>query len=143
LLRHLQQFPSVETGLSRSETQLLTVILEGKRVLREAFVSSQDREERYFLGDSVFATYLEGLSAMDEPLVLFGDGTRITAPRGRVETDEFWDREAIVTAAGQTVLEGSRDGVEIDRWLGGVQLVGNEARWRWDEAARELKRRGV
>jgi hypothetical protein len=73
LLRHMQQFPSVETGLSRSETQLLTVILEGKGILREAFRSSQDKEERVFLGNSVFATYLEGLSATGEPLLLFED----------------------------------------------------------------------
>jgi hypothetical protein len=63
LLRHLQQFPSVENGLSRSEAQALEAISGGKRVLREAYVAShQQREEPVFLGDTVFAWYLEGLS---------------------------------------------------------------------------------
>src|SRR5215207_278097 len=143
LLRHLQQFPSVETGLSRSETQLMNVILEGKSVLREAFVSFQDREESIFLGDSVFATYLESLSATDEPLLLFEDGTGIVAPRDPAELDGFWNSEAVATETGREVLEGKRDRVGIsgiDRWLGGVHLNGNEARWRWDESVGQLKR---
>jgi hypothetical protein len=143
LLRHLEQFPSVETGLSRSETQLMNVILEGKSVLREAFVSSQNKEERIFLGDSVFAAYLENLSATDEPLLLFEDGTGIVAPRDGAEHDGFWNSEAVVTETGRAVLEGKRDRVGIsgiDRWLGGAHLKGNEARWRWDESVGQLRR---
>jgi hypothetical protein len=142
LLRHLEQFPSVRTGLSRSETQILEAILEGHRVLREAFVSSQDREERLFLGDSVFAAYLEDLSATGEPLVLFEDGTRIVAPRDPASLNGFWDSKARVTQTGRAVLEGDRDKIglsPIDRWLGGVHLGGEEARWRWDGAAGQLR----
>ena len=143
LLRHLEQFPSVQTGLSRSETQLLNVILEGKSVLREAFVSSQNKEERIFLGDSVFATYLESLSAVDEPLLLFEDGTGLVAPRDHADLDGFWNREAVVTETGRAVLEGKGDRIGIsgiDRWLGGVHLNGNEARWCWDESVGQLRR---
>ncbi|HET7270558.1 MAG TPA: hypothetical protein VFI90_05665 [Rubrobacter sp.] len=142
LLRHLEQFPSVRTGLSRSETQLLDAILEGNGILREAFVSSQEREERLFLGDSVFASYFENSSATGEPLVLFEDGTRIVAPRDPADLDGFWNSAAVVTETGRTVLEGNRDWIVIsgiDRWLGGVHLSGNEAPWRWDESAGQLR----
>jgi len=83
------------------------------------------------------------LSATGEPLLLFTDGTRITAPGYRTGPDRFWDREALVTEAGRMVLEGARDRVGIsgiDRWLGGVHLSGSEARWRWDESAQKLMR---
>ena len=143
LIRHLEQSPSVQTGLSHSETQLLDAIVHGKRILREAFVSSQDREERLFLGDSVFAAYLENLSATGEPLVLYSDGTRIVAPRDPASLNGFWDSEAMVTQTGRAVLEGNRDRLglyPIDRWLGGVHLSGTEARWRWDEFTSQLRR---
>ncbi|HJQ29698.1 MAG TPA: DUF1835 domain-containing protein [Rubrobacter sp.] len=121
MLRHMEQFPLVRTGLSRSETQLLEAILEGNEVLREALVSSQEREERLFLGDSVFAAYLEGLSATGEPLVIFEDGSRIVAPRDPASLAGFWGSKAMVTQTGRAVLKGDRDRIglhNIDRWLG-------------------------
>ncbi len=82
LLRHLQQFPSTENGLSRSERQALEAISGGKVVLREAYIAShQEREDPVFLGDTAFASYLEDLSAAEEPLVVFEGGETIRAPR--------------------------------------------------------------
>jgi hypothetical protein len=40
LLRHIEQFPSTENGLSRSERQVLEEIPGGGEVLRDAYVSS-------------------------------------------------------------------------------------------------------
>jgi hypothetical protein len=40
-----------------------------------------------------------------------------------------------ITQAGRAVLAGEADVVKlngIDRWLGGVHLIGAEAAWRWD-----------
>ena len=91
VLRQLQQFPSVKNGLSRSESQALEEIRSERRPLREVFVAShQEREDVIFLGDSVFAWYLERLSDTPEPLVLFEDGTRIKAPRTPDGETEFW-----------------------------------------------------
>jgi len=39
------------------------------------------------------------------------------------------------------VIAGSADHIAlngIDKWLGGAQLIGTEARWRWDPAAQIL-----
>ena len=47
-----------------------------------------------------------------------------------------------VTEAGRRVLAGDADHVAlngIDRWVGGVHLHGETARWRWDEGTEAVK----
>jgi Domain of unknown function (DUF1835) len=145
LRRHLEQFPSVHNGLSRSEMQTLEAIAGGRRVLRDAFVAANDeREERIFLGDAVFARYVERLSAGRVPLLRLEAGGSIVAPRTPEHGRGFWEARVELTLAGHAVLEGRMDWLEIsgiDRWLGGVHLFGRDARWRWDGAARQLQRR--
>lgn len=147
LLRHLEQFPSVRNGLSRSEAQALDAIASGRAVLSDAFVAShQEREERIFLGDTVFASYLERLSRVSDPLVLLDDGSPIVVPRGPADSADFWSRRASLTELGRTVLAGREDWIAIngiERWLGGVHLRGAESPWRWDLAARQLQPAGV
>jgi hypothetical protein len=49
-----------------------------------------------------------------------------------------------VTDAGRRVLSGAADHVElngIDRWIGGVHLVGPEPPWRFDEGTEAVARR--
>ncbi len=123
LKRHLQQFPSTFNGLSRSEQQALDAVAAGATSVHTAFVESQRHEDPVFLGDLVFADYLQDLSRGASPLVvLTGDGGSL-------------DREVRLTEAGDAVRTGAEDRVRlngIDRWLGGVHLEGQDARWRWD-----------
>jgi hypothetical protein len=143
LLRHLQQFPSAENGLSRSERQALEAISDGKVALHEAYVAShQEREDPVFLADTVFASYLEDLSATEVPLVVFEGGETIRALRVGEDDQWFWERRAVLTEKGREVLRGEADRVEldgIDRWLAGVHLDGQNT-WRRDELAREVRR---
>jgi hypothetical protein len=147
LWRHLEQFPSVRNGLSRSETQALEAITSGPRSLLDAFVvANVEREERIFLGDAVFARYVEGLSRGRVPLLRLESGGGVVAPRTPEQHRGYWESRVELTRAGHAVLEGSMDWLEIngiDRWLGGVHLSGGDARWRWDGAARRLQRRDV
>jgi len=126
LRRHLEEFPSTRTGLSRSEQQALEVIAAGAATTGDAFRQAHhQREEPVFLGDTVFAWYLERVSLVREPLVLFDDGTSVTAPRQEDDQGAFWGREVRITAAGSRVLAGDENAVAlngIDRWLGGVHL---------------------
>jgi hypothetical protein len=113
LRRQLEQFPSVENGLGRTERQILAVLAEGPRSFGELFRAQQQREEAVFMGDTSLLAYVTAL----EPLVLKQDG------------------RLAITDAGREVLAGSEDRVRrygIDRWFGGVHLQGREARWRWD-----------
>ena len=84
-----------------------------------------EREPRPFLGDLFGFRILARLAGARVPLVEadppggVGAGTRLR-----------------VTEAGRRVLAGQDDHVAlngIDRWVGGVHLHGEAARWRWDE----------
>ena len=61
LLRHLQQFPSVENGLARTERQILELVDDGRTSFGSLFRADQQREERIFMGDGSFARYVRGL----------------------------------------------------------------------------------
>ena len=138
LRRHLEQFPSTHNGLARAESQALAAIARGVATIGDAFVAS--REDPIYLGDSSFAMYLAALSNAREPLVLTRQGSRLAAP-GRGPA--FWKSEVVLTDAGRAVLEGRDDHVRlngIDRWLGGVQLSGDESAWRWDAESERLQR---
>jgi len=143
LRRHLEEFPGVGHGLSRSEHQALEVIAAGASSLAEAFVAAHHgREDPVFLGDRVFAWYLERLGRGAEPLVEGEDGAPITAPRSGEDAGAFWTRRAAVTPAGRAVLDGWRDWIGIAepvRWLGGVELRGLATAWRWDAATASLR----
>ena len=52
--------------------------------------------------------------------------------------------ELEVNDHGKQLLAGNEDWVRasggIDRWIGGVHLVGHEARWRWNEGTKTITR---
>jgi hypothetical protein len=125
LVRHLEEFPAVATGLSRTERQILETLVVGSWPFDELFrAAHHDREDPFFLGDATFRARLESLAAGDDPLV-------------NVEDDRAW-----LTDTGRAVLAGERDRVDvlgIDRWLGGVHLKGRRVPFRWDPEARRLR----
>jgi hypothetical protein len=135
--RHLQQFPDALTGLSRSESQALAAIEAGHRQAKQAYFASHHQEEdAVFLGDTIFATYIAGMSQESSPLVLRQDGDRIVAPGDGADSADFWNSDLAVTNAGSAVRGGVEDRVlvnGIDRWLGGVHLQPGNV-WRWHEA---------
>jgi hypothetical protein len=126
LRRHLEEFPSTRTGLSRSEQQALEVIAQGATTIGEAFPKAHhQREDPIFLGDTVFGWYLERMSRVPEPLVLHDDGSTVAWPRDDGDLRAWWRRGVRLTDAGHAVLKGEENAVAlngIDRWLGGVHL---------------------
>ena len=107
LRRHLQQLPSVENGLARTERQILEIAAEGGHTFRTLFPALAAREERIFLGDDRVRDWICGLMECRVPLLAVEDGVYR------------------VTDAGREVLAGRADHVELN---------GTRARWRWDEA---------
>jgi hypothetical protein len=126
--RHLEQFPSIDRGLSRSERQAMDAIQGG--VTRAADVyraSHHGREEAVFMGDALFLVHVGALVRGPVPLVRSSGGSPGLAPDDTLE----------LTVDGAAVLEGRADRVArcgIDRWLGGVELAGTGPVWRWDAA---------
>jgi hypothetical protein len=126
LARLLEELPSAHDGLSRSERQALEAVRDGARTVDAAFRASQRREDAVFQGDTSFAHMLHGLTTCATPLV-------------RRDDEGF-----ALTAAGSAVLSGEADHVVlsgIDRWLGGVHLVGRADVWRWEAPAGRVVRR--
>jgi hypothetical protein len=123
LLRHLQQFPWVENGLSRTERQILELVEAGHRDFASLFAADRDREERVFMGDAGFARHVNGLCACRHPLLGNQSGEYALTRTGR---------EVLASRADHIRLNG------INRWLGGVHLCGAESLWRWDDRRRRL-----
>jgi hypothetical protein len=124
LIRHLEEFPAVDTGLSRTERQILETLVVGSWPLDELFPAAHlEREDPFFLGDRTFFDIVDVLAAGDTPLVGLDAG------------------RAWLTDAGREVLGGRMDRVEalgIDRWRGGVHLKGRRVPFRWDPRARRI-----
>ena len=131
LVRHLEEFPSVTNGLSRTESQLLRVLRDGPRSFGAAFRASTDLEERMFMGDLSFWQIAKTLASAPAPLIALDGPTAIEdAPKGTLA----------ITGRGRDVLAGRADHVSlngIDRWLGGVHLTPSNG-YRW--SGRELLR---
>jgi hypothetical protein len=123
LRRHLEQFPHVRDGLSRSERQLLEAVEGGAATVRAAFAEHQRREDPIWLGDWSCWGYVRVLADGPRPLL-------------RIHPAESWlDAALEVTPTGRDVLAGRADRVRengIDRWLGGVHLEEHGAVWRWN-----------
>jgi hypothetical protein len=139
LKRHLQEFPSVMSGISRTERQILEVLAAGRIRPVPLFVAAQRREEAPFLGDWSFWQYVYDLSQGPTPLVVREDGGAFVLPTFSSNTARqtaFLEQELMLTEQGRSVLAGQRDWMQlhgIDRWLGGVHLGGHEPAWRWDQ----------
>jgi hypothetical protein len=142
LSRHLEEFPAVGTGLSRSEREALTAIDEGHKTPVAAFLEVAKKQESIFLGDIVFYSYLERLSGNKKALVTWTDGTAVVSPSSETSR-EFVDGELKLTPLGREVLAGKRDWQTINtesRWLGGVEIRPGGTGWRWDPSERALTR---
>ncbi|MGE3276516.1 MAG: DUF1835 domain-containing protein [Vicinamibacterales bacterium] len=125
LRRHLRQFPSTRDGLSRTESQALTLLADARRPRGELFRRVNALEDPMFMGDLTFFTHVETLAAGPSPLI------------------EATEAGYALTGTGARVLAGEADRVAetgIDRWLGGVHVCGPGPVWRWDEARATLVR---
>jgi hypothetical protein len=147
LHRHLQQFPWVHDGLSRSERQTLAALARGPLAPRAAFgAANYEVEEAIFMGDLGWWYHIRSLITGPRPLI------RVTGtPPANFNDPDWWrDDEAAplltLTDDGRRVLAGEADRIALnglDRWLGGVHLVAAAGAtiWRWDEERRALEKR--
>jgi hypothetical protein len=126
-----REYPSTRDGLSLTERRALAATPVGGDAAGVVFARLGERETRPFLGDLSFFRIVARLAAGPVPLLrLDPPGGRVTAGTGLRPT-----------AAGRRVLKGEADHVAlngIDRWVGGVHLHGDAARWRWDEGTESI-----
>jgi DNA-binding transcriptional MerR regulator len=130
LRRLLEELPDTQSGLSRTERQLLEPLLDGSRRPGELYLASQAREEAIFLGDAWAWKRLAELVPLVE---------KLPAPPPLGDAREFMSTRVTLTPLGRYVLAGKADRVEgapLDRCLGGTRIDGA---WRWDAARRRLR----
>jgi hypothetical protein len=142
LWRHLEEFPSVANGLSRSEREALTAVEEGHATPVAAFMEVATKQESIFLGDIIFYSYLERLSGKKNPLLTWANGGAVISPTAE-NSREFVKRELKVTPLGRDVLAGRKNWQNINtesRWLGGVEVEPGDKGWRWDSDERVVVR---
>jgi hypothetical protein len=119
-----REYPSTRDGLSLTERRILAAAADGAPTAGRIFARVGAREARPFLGDAFCFRIIARLAGARTPLLevdapIIGAGTALA-----------------ITPAGRRVLDGELDHVRlngIDRWIGGVQLRGEVARWRWNE----------
>lgn len=125
LHRYLEEFPSVEHGLSRSEAQILRSLADGELSPDDLFGALVRTEARIFMGDSSFWAIVRRLSQERHPLLTLDVRDRPSRlPTGIVR----------ITDTGRGVLSGRADRIAlngIDRWMGGVHLTPSRC-WRWN-----------
>ena len=126
LRRLVEELPSVAGGLSRTERQGLEAIGDGAGTLGEAFSASAAREERVFLGDTSFYATMRRLHDAATPLIA-------ASPPLDGHVDTLRSRRVALTDFGRRVLSGRDDHASVnglDRWVGGVHLLGRSPRYR-------------
>ena len=128
--RLLQEYPSRTDGLSLTQRRiLLAAAAHEETTAGKAFHALIEAERRPFLGDTLCWDTIEELATCEVSLLEIGD------------EKPFPERTLRLTDAGREVLAGRQDHVGqsgIDRWIGGVHLVGRTPAWRYDERLETL-----
>jgi hypothetical protein len=123
LRRHLEEFPAVGSGLSRTERRLLALVRAGTTDLVDVWRALNAGEDCHYLADNWYQRVVARLAA--PPPLLSADALELPLRAGRT---------LAITPLGADVLDGRADRLAqlpVDRWLGGVHLTGAPF-WRWD-----------
>jgi hypothetical protein len=142
LRRLLEELPAPVDGLSGTERRALQAVAGGADTPPAAFVGAQRLEDAPFLGDAWFYRALSALGQGETRLLETDDGAPLPPPPPLGDSRLFAQVELRLTAAGEDVLHGEADRVEllgIDRWIGGTHITGDDT-WRWDSNERTLVR---
>lgn len=135
LERHLEEFPDAQSGLSRTERQLLAAVARGVAKAGDLMQAVHAIDPRYPITDGVLLYTLQQLARCG-----FVEGV----PAGAPAPDLFPQVDVTATPTGRQALAGALDRVHehgIDEWRGGVHLAGKGPVWRWDSAQRKLVER--
>ncbi|MBA2525056.1 MAG: RNA polymerase subunit sigma-24 [Pyrinomonadaceae bacterium] len=135
---HLERFPFVSNGLGRIESRGLELVQQGFSKFTDLFLKFGESEPVFGVGDAQFWIALRQMSEAGEPLLRTKNGSSSSQA---FTPQEIPNTAFELTEVGAAVLKGEADFVQvngIDRWLGGVHLLGRTDLWRWDDQAQKL-----
>jgi RNA polymerase sigma factor (sigma-70 family) len=139
LRRHLQQFPLLENGLSRTERQALSALSDrGALSAIKLFFLVQQTEDPLFMGDLSFFGMLKEMASRPHPLI---EIENVSVADSESDQSNIARSLIKITETGLRVSEKQLDYIRlngINRWLGGVHLSGQTAAWRWDDHRNQL-----
>lgn len=145
LLRHLEEYPSSDTGLKRTEWQILQLVDRGIYQPGSLFVANMNLETRLFIGDSATFRLIARLCHSDHPLLSCSpDGRFRYPPNDRISPDAFRTQSFELTKLGRQVLDGNIDAFDLikrDDWLGGVHLRSERSMWVWNAREKIFRQR--
>jgi uncharacterized protein DUF1835 len=142
LRRLLAELPAPHDGLSETERLALQAISAGATSPTAAFQASQELEAAPFLGDTWFFRTLAGLGSGESRLIETQAGAPLGPPPPLGDGQAFVSQRLRLTAAGERVLAGKADRIELlgaDRWVGGTHITAGTV-WRWAPATHVLTR---
>ncbi|MEM8646196.1 MAG: hypothetical protein AAGF86_07610, partial [Pseudomonadota bacterium] len=142
LQRHLEEYPDAETGLSRTERQILDLVAAGVQSPVDLFVQNMDLESVLFMGDWATFSRIAELCSGPHPLLQCGpDGIFRYPPSEQLSREEFAGQTFHLSPEGRDVQAGLRSARSLkvrDEWLGGVHLNSMEPMWVWDCSSQTL-----
>ena len=133
LTRHLEEYPSAGSGLTRTEHQLLSLVADGVRGPGELFARNMDLETALYIGD--WRTFWTIDTLCKAALLTCEPGPFWHPPGSVAERKAFLDQRLYLTDEGRRVVSGKRhaaDLIDRDMWLGGVHLRSDRPMWTWD-----------
>lgn len=137
--RFIEELPSVNGGLSRSERTIVSAIVTGAVTPRDVFARLLAAEEAPFMGDWTVFRLLDDMVNAAQPLVS-GPEDKFPCQGYSAEIDRYLETALAITPFGRAVIAGEADTIAvngIDRWWAGTHLHGHDC-WRWDAPSRRL-----
>ncbi len=138
--RMLEELPSISSGISRTEKQILTLVDESVSETRKLFHASQEMEEAPFMGDWSFFDRLMGLSHCKEPLVSGLENFSLNGYKDEKTRRAFLTTKLKLTEFGKAVRLGTENHArqnDIHFWWGGTEISATNL-WCWDSGKRQL-----
>ncbi len=134
LHRWLEEFPAGDSGLPRSEREILSALADGPQSIRSLFRAWLRREGALTPTDTALRSRIDALASGPRPLITvqMDSGDSSILPIGTVTRID----------TGRDVLAGRLDWTNLapfDRWLGGVHVTSGSM-WRWDTTLGRIRK---
>lgn len=146
LKRHLEEYPSPRTGLTRTEAQILRLVADGVHSPVALFVQNMDLETTLYMGDWSTFSRIDVLCSGAHPLLTCNPEGRFRHPPDETLPPEaFGAQQLHLSEDGEAVQAGARSAEPLiarDEWLGGVHLKSGAPMWMWDSDMSRLVRKG-
>lgn len=142
LRRHLQEYPWIDDGLTRSERQILTLCSSGVESPKSLFLENMALEKALYLGDWHTYRIIARLNNNSPRLLsCTPEDTFLYPPEHQIASKQFERQRLFLASAGKDVLSGyknARSFFNRNEWLGGVHLDSHKPMWMLDDSSLQM-----